>query len=377
MLNGLKRYGQTCYFISCMQLLFHIEEIQFYFKSYLKYDNYDNITDTNNKKLVIILDKLKDIYNVIIGNNIENNLKDIVEILLTNAFTEFKSLHNQGDAAKLLNDIISLYDINNKLINYVYSDKITEFSEVLLNFNNNMIIYDKIKDEDKNKCKNKDAIRINNESSIIIHSSNFSNGNLIDYIFNIYNMEEIEYYCNNVTLERTYFYNIKSKYFIINFIPYNILFMLQFTIDIYKTFSINNKIYQIKGIVRHIGSTIKSGHYNYLSFENDKWYLYDDNNIYNINDMNGEIYTFTNEQNIQPYLFIYEEKSNITTTNNIVSNIPKNIQEIINEHNKQYPIQTKTDGTNITNNIDKLEGLINDHFKKLNLLHDIIKQNNI
>jgi len=121
---GLKNPCSICYFNAIMQLLFHIKEIQEYFEKYVQHSNYeqnsnyDIFNDKEIKRLIIILDRLKDIYNVIIYNkNFGDQWNNIVIQLLKNTIYYNKEqsdsfiITNQHDSVEFLMVIIDLFHI--------------------------------------------------------------------------------------------------------------------------------------------------------------------------------------------------------------------------------------------------------------------------
>jgi ubiquitin C-terminal hydrolase len=438
MLEGLSNLGGTCYCNSLMQLLFHIQEIQDYFQNYTQHANYDAIQDQETKRLIIVLDRLKDIYDVINNKKkFDKNQWDNIVIKLLRNTIHYEAYPNDDyiktnheDSSELLNSIITLFHINNNHDNH----KIKEFSKVLLNIYNHTIIeYIKVKDKDKIKCKDDDQLKSTNTDLLQHKVSQFNNGNLIDYMFDIKHTEDGESRrCStdtniNIKKDKLEFYNIKSKYIIINVIPYRAEIvklngsitikktMLPFDISIHKSFSINNKKYKIKGVVIHNGLNVDYGHYIYLSFEDNKWVTYDDSSNSEFNYDTKANLKFNSKASKQPVLIIYEEDDTISHPDKtIVSKVPRQIQDIVNKHNIDNPIQrdviaplgtfnynawTMLSSTSNTqaaeplrtfssasnalgrseepnNNIVALRELLDNHFQKLQSLHDSINEHN-
>ena len=182
--------------------------------------------------------------------------------------------------------------------------------------------------------------------------------NFIDEIFKIFIENNTQWTCTNPkedingNINKIYemqiksCYNIQTKYIIINFIPYTYTIpgIINYgTIELDKSFSVNNINYKIKGIVIHIGS-LGGGHYYYYHFENDICKKYDDDDVDNnyklLESTEKDKYIF--DTNEHPVVIIYEKKDNINPSKKI--------------------------NFECFNKIDRLKILIDKHFSRLKKL---------
>jgi hypothetical protein len=406
--KGLPNCGNTCYFNSFLQFLFNIEEIQTYFRNYneIKIDS-DEIVNEE-KDLILILNGLKKIYNVVfrqenisLPTNYDNDIIDTKKHILEG------EIGTQEDSSeiflKLFNKFIIetntdiLKEYNNKNIN-IFSKLL---KELFINNRLNKKHYDK-----KNNCKYIYDLKNEEISLIQIKKEHLDlvsgTTNFISSIFKIHNDSLDDTKCpdnENIlnNFKEYYSYNLKSKYIIINFIPYTRQNIIKYgNVELDKTFSVNNINYKIKGIIVHQG-TLNAGHYYYLDFKNDECTEYNDSSVTpnklltTSSDKNK--YIFNNYD--KPVIIIYEKDNNITPIKKInydffefVGDLDSNIQDedpdiILTKYSKNkinnYTVKDYIDkktpvNVELKSNIDQLKSLFYDHFTKLDNLKKILEK---
>jgi hypothetical protein len=377
--KGLYNYGGTCYFNSFLQLFFNIEEIQKYFNTYNIVEN-NILIEEKEKKLILILNYFKNIYDIIIGkqniSNYNNLIKEILNIILDRK-NIINPLTKQEDSSEVLLRIFEKFFVYKKLFK---NEKINEFSELLNTLFYNKIISTKYYDKTKYECDY--TYSIIDEYSPLLKINNIqlsSSKNLINDLFKIHNNKIDSIFCPDKDIEikefyEYFIYDVKKKYIIINFIPYTQKGISDYgTVELDKSFRVNNINYKIKGIIVHIGN-LKGGHYYYLHFENDNCTQYNDSKVdkkYKLSENNNK-YLFNTQQ--QPVIIIYEN-------NNTINPLKK-----INYDCTHYSIQqaiiaaigTNTKTKDYIHNINKetkqLKSLIDIHFTELKNLVKILEK---
>jgi ubiquitin C-terminal hydrolase len=355
--------GITCYFNSSMQLFFNIEEIQNYFYNYIYYnENEYNKLKNNEKELILILNNLKRIYKIIfrdkdpIQNTISNDeydklIKDTVQKIFVDV-----DITKQQESFEILIQIFTKFDFD------FDNNDLSKFKDTLLPLINNQVLFKRTYDKNKYNCN--DIINIKSEYNnyVPIKYENINmilkKTNFIDEIFKIFIENNTEWICDspkyingNINkidkMQIKSCYNIQTKYIIINFVPYidhvSGVIINYGTIELDKSFSVNNINYKIKGIVIHTGS-VNGGHYYYYHFENDICKKYDDINVVDnyilLESTEKDKYIFN--ENEHPVVIIYEKKDNINPS-------------------KKFDFEC-------FNKIDRLKILIDKHFSRLKKL---------
>jgi hypothetical protein len=370
--KGLPNCGGTCYFNSCMQFLFNIQEIQNFFKKYTIIDS-NTILNEEEKKLILILNDLKNIYNIIIRSNdsilstIDYNklIKETLDKILDRGDI-VNPLSSQEDSSEIIVKINNKFIINTNtdILHQFENNYINTFSKLLKKYLYNYTLSIRLYNKKTTNCKYDYKLKKEEIGTIQIKTENLHLDskltNFIDTTFKIHVEELEEGYCvgaddrpliingQKILLNEFkvyYTYELQSKYIIINFIPYtyntrtNIIDYGQIEID--KIFSVNNINYEIKGIVIHTGKTMNSGHYYYLHFKNDECTEYNDSRVSRKNlTIRNNKYIF--DTNNQPVIIIYEKKDNINPSKKInydfTSFIEQKNSEIVNQPIIQQPI---------------------------------------
>lgn len=276
---GLNNYGNNCYFNSVIQFL----TSSTYFKDYL---DTEKIDDTILKEIKVISSSKDSNENKTLSTiNIHKNI--------TNRTSLFK-IGRQEDSHELLVFMLDLIN-ENKLekCKTLYNNKYS-FS---------------------NFCQTCKTIREQNDNTNVLSVCITPETNtLIDCIKNYLKYENFDIDCD--TCKK----NTKQlrKIFLKNFIFPKILFIhlkrFSFTnnrvkknkqvIDFARQMSLNNKTYNLKSIIIHIGE-YGSGHYITISVteKSDEWLLYNDSHVSKITEVNKQLFY----QNT--YMFLYELES--------------------------------------------------------------------
>lgn len=325
--EGLPNCGNTCYFNSFLQMFFNIIEIQDYFKDYSLID--DKSESEYDKKLILILNGFKKIYNIIFNINKNNyNYINIIKNLIRNIFRKSNGttidVKQQQDSSEVYTIICGKFNSEN-----ITNTKLIEFSNLLkILFNNKSIETKTYNREIENLvCNDKFEDKEEIKNIIQIHKNKIlNNKNFIKIILET-EVEQIDgFKCQDPSFIFKQFIKksnneLISKYLILNFIPYDSNDVFKYgEVELDKKFvSKNNLNYKIKGIIIHTGE-LNAGHYVYYHFEDDKCKIYDDSSISrcNLKERNNK-YIFDDKKH--PVLIIYEKyETNINKLQNLINN---------------------------------------------------------
>lgn len=252
--------------------------------------------------------------------NIIQVFKDKSSVLgkISDFINEYYNNNNSSISPKIIKDIVS--DRNSIFSGYQQQDS-SEFIVFLLDYINNEInkvcqkknLIEKIFEIEittSTKCKVLSCLNVSNnieKSTILMLNLNSECSNLDD-CYNFSNQRikldgEEKYYCEKCEKKR-----VASQRKEITKWPKNLIVWLRRFEQVGNRFSkFNQEIevpivwknnYKLKGIVLHSGS-LRGGHYVYAGKQNDKWYLFNDSSVGELNNSallniinNGYIYYY-------------------------------------------------------------------------------------
>jgi len=268
--KGLNNIGNTCYLNSGLQLLLHNKDLC------------KIILDNSNNQTLLQIGKFINEYH----NGINNSITPLfIKDFLSTKNDIFKGFYQQDSSEFIIYFLDAINDeINNTIYEHTLNITIKCKLKSCLNIStnqekNNFMIFDLKKEFiDLNDCYNDYKSRFKFENDCL-------------------------YYCNKCNKN-----TIASKRTKIIFWPKHLIIILKrFQQNGMKLSKNDNEIfipffwrnnYKLKGIIFHSGS-LSGGHYVYIGNYNNKWYLFDDNDVSEINDdvlnrfkNNGYIYYF-------------------------------------------------------------------------------------
>lgn len=276
-ITGLKNLGNTCYLNSGLQLIFNC---LLFNKLILK-------NDFENKFLFGLKKTLIDYFN----SDVTKLGPVIIKNILSNNYEQFNN-SEQGDCNEFLICLIELVEKNCKNLEYNLYENIN---------NNNLIelLFD-CKIKSIITCLKTNETFTKNESEKLLSFPIPKKENItLDDCYNEFT--KIEYLNND-----NQYYNEKINEYvdakknikITNYPKYLFISLKRFNnfmsknnekIKIDLNYNFNNTNYHLIGFVIHIGN-IYNGHYISLILKNNKWYLCDDDNIQEVENIENYLY---------------------------------------------------------------------------------------
>lgn len=283
-LYGIKNMGNSCYINSGLQMLFHNDKLN---KLVLS-------SQTQNKIILAYIE----LYQSYLAKNVDTKLiLNLVEELNSGIGDEEQmfDVKIQNDSSEFIGKLIEVF---NDEIGDVFAKYTNVTIGTLITFPDNTVIDNKnIKCLDV-KTQNNGHNKIIN---IPVNNTDLDIGNHLDtmvkgIIENITHEDDlykcIKYKINGKTAKksdgeiRIPFTRTErlitvpdSLNITLGVFGEDLISKKKSNITIPNTLKIKDRSYLIKGIVVHYGKTMKSGHYTYLSYKNNKWYEYSDDNI--------------------------------------------------------------------------------------------------
>jgi ubiquitin C-terminal hydrolase len=263
-MKGFNNIGNTCYLNSGLQML--IQNIDLC-KMIIYYSEYS-------PKLNIIADFIKEYYNQNKNAITPINIKKIVE-----QNQELFIGSQQQDSTEFIVCLLNIIE-----------DEITEINKRNNKNDNNINILFGIKFNVRIKCKLRNCLQIFNHTennNFLLLDINSETNSLEDAYHKLKSGEKLEldnqYYCENCKDKRI----ASKRTTIIEWPKYLIVWLKRFhqtgrnvrknsqTLDIPLIWRHNNVL---KGAVIHYGN-LNGGHYVYVGEKDNKWYLYDDASV--------------------------------------------------------------------------------------------------
>jgi len=273
--TGIPNLGNSCYINSSLQFLFHNEQFNTLIlkssnknnlvKEYIKiYDKYisKNINSSDIKSFINELNKTITDDSMKIDPTIQSDATEFIMILLDKLnIKELEKLFNINTQTNIIFDKnLKKGDIEYKCED-VRDPKIETNFTIQIQYNNKNKIH-KLYDILTNK--------FNGVTEEIIKKSDYIDcDNVKDHKnkmkFPFTRIDKIINFPDNMVIMNNIFDNKLNK------VPYKFL--------IPNKWSHLSNSYTLKGIIVHIGETRNSGHYEYYSYDKNKWIIYSDSHI--------------------------------------------------------------------------------------------------
>lgn len=302
--TGLQNIGNTCYLNSALQLLIKCSVFtkffiinKFYhsklnnYKHFLESYSSFNVCNPNNIKIITAQK------NIIFHGSDQNDSHEFLITLLDifeNAFIEeFNYIKNKKLGGAVINNSIEIKDFMSKIFDIKLGNITicTNCNHNTMNTVNEKILSLPIKD-------------LNNSSN---NQTNYTLGDIFDDFVEDEKLDNDNKWvcdkCHQIV-------NANKKITILNTPKYFILQLKRFNhginatkintlVDIPIELSINDANYKLRSFIVHSGG-LNGGHYVSFGLNNNEWFLYNDNAVSLINDIN-----YLNQQLRSAYILLY------------------------------------------------------------------------
>ena len=314
-LYGFKNLGSSCYINTALQMLFHNKKIN------------DIVLQSQSENPIV--KAYVELYQSYLAKNTDtqliHNLVNEVNNIIKNKEDKF-NVKKQNDSSEFVGKLMEVFTDT-------LGDIFTKYTTIKMS--NTITFADDIVIDNKNiKCLDVKKPNILESKSIIVpvtkndlDISNYMN-NMVSGIKEEITDEDNLYQCVKYKIDgknakksdgemRIPFTRTEqlmttpdSLNLTIGVFGNDLLSKTKSNITVPNTLLVKDKKYLIKGIIVHYGKSMKSGHYTYLSYENNKWYEYSDDDIkeYDLLTEADSANVFkTNMKYPTPYMIYYEK----------------------------------------------------------------------